>query len=76
VHPYGNRSVRIAAIVVILLGIPSKGRRKIPRGETRLMAQQAGSKSGSPASTNRRAGGDHGLAREYGKRTTAGSYAK
>jgi hypothetical protein len=62
--------VRIAAIVVILLRIPSKGRRHVPRGETRLTAPQAGSKSGSPASTNRRAGGDHGLAREYGESTT------
>jgi hypothetical protein len=58
--------MRIAAIAVVLLRIPGKGRRHVPRKETRLTAQQAGSKSPAPASANRRAGVDHsptGLAR-------------
>jgi hypothetical protein len=45
VHPYRNRFRRIAAIGVILLRIPTKGRRHVARGEKRVTARQAGSKS-------------------------------
>jgi hypothetical protein len=57
VYPYGNRFKRIATIGVILLRIPTKGRKHVARGETRLTTQQAGSKSGAPASANRHVGG-------------------
>jgi len=70
VYPYGNRFKRIAAIGVILLRIPTKGRKHVARGETRLTTQQAGSKSGAPASANRHVGGliirRQVLAREHG----------
>jgi hypothetical protein len=69
VYPYGNRFKRIAAIGVILLRIPTK-EKHVARGETRLTTQQAGSKSGAPASANRHVGGliirRQVLAREHG----------
>jgi hypothetical protein len=70
-HPYGNRSARIAAIVVILLRIPSKGRRQVRRGETRLTAQQSWQQVGVTGQHEAaRWGVITGLAREYGESTT------
>jgi len=68
--------MRIAAIGVILLRIPTKGRKHVARGETRLTTQQAGSKSGAPAGANRHVGGliirRQVLAREHGGPSSLG----